>query len=124
MPVLNEQNIKADFLKITKLTQQEFNLMHIIDSAKRYVEKRIIPDYLSTSEQTACEYAACAHAVYEYTLQNQLSEKILLSNEGKAEYAHCDDGAVKAAFAFRKSVFDSVRDLVFDDNFVFRAMEG
>lgn len=124
MPGLNLQNIKDDFLKITKLSQQEFELIHIIENAKRYVEKRIVPEDLSASEKIACEYAASAHAVYEYTLQNQLSEKIVLSAEGKAEYGYREASIIQAAFAFRKSVFDSMRDLICDDDFVFRTMEG
>lgn len=124
MPILNSENIKTEFLKITKLSESEFSLQNIIDNAQRYVETRIVPDTLSSEEAACCEYAACAHAVYDYTLQNLLSEKIIVTQLGKATSNYRENSVIQAAFAFRKSVFDSMKDLIRDDSFIFYAMEG
>lgn len=124
MPSLNAENIKANFFAITKLTASEFKLQSIIDNAKDYVESRIIRDSLTSDETARCEYAACAHAVYEYTLQKLLSDRIVITQTGNAVTAYRENSMLEAALAFRKSVFGSMKDLIRDDSFVFKAMEG
>lgn len=122
--LLNSINIRTEFLKITKLSEDEFKFQSIIDNAQRYVEKRIIPESPDSEEIKCCEYAACAHAVYDYTLQNLLSERIIVTQLGRASSNYRENSVIKAAFSFRKSVFDSMKDLIRDDGFVFQVMEG
>lgn len=124
MPELNAQNIKTEFLKIVSLSEDEFCFQNIIDNAQRYVEARIIPDNLTSEEAASCEYAACAHAVYDYVLQNLLSDKIIVTQLGKASSNYRENSIIQAASAFRKSVFDSMKDLIRDDSFIFQAMGG
>lgn len=124
MPLLNTQNIKSDFITITGLSENDFKYLSVIENAKRYVEARIIPEALTPAEISGCEYAACAHAVYEYALQQIISDSIIISQVGKAVADYRENSVIQAAYAFRKSVFDSMKDIIRDDNFVFQAVEG
>ena len=72
----------------------------------------------------SCEYAACAHAVYDYILQNLLSDKIIVTQLGKASSNYRENSIIQAASAFRKSVFDSMKDLIRDDSFIFSGYGG
>lgn len=123
MALLNAQNIRNGFLKITGLSEDEFKFQNIVDNAQRYVEKRIIPESPDSEEIKCCEYAACAHAVYDYTLQNLLSDRIIVTQLGRASSNYRENSVIQAAFSFRKSVFDSMKDLIRDDSFVFQVME-
>ena len=118
--LLNSINIRTEFLKITKLSEDEFKFQSSIDNA----QKRIIPESPDSEEIKCCEYAACAHAVYDYTLQNLLSERIIVTQLGRASSNYRENSVIQAAFSFRKSVFDSMKDLIRDDGFVFQVMEG
>lgn len=124
MPTLSSENITTDFLNITKLSEKEFNLPNIIENARRYVEGRIIPSSLTSPDIARCEYAACAHAVYDYTLQKLLSDRIVISQTGNAVSDYRENSMIEAAYSFRKSVFGSMKDLIRDDSFVFETMEG
>lgn len=124
MQILSSDKIRSDFLKVTKLTVSQYNHDYIIENAKRYVEKRIVPETLNEFEIASCEYAACAHAVYDYTLQSQLAEKIIITQLGKTLTDYRHESVIQSALAFRKCVFDSMRDLIRDDDFVFQTMEG
>ena len=59
-----------------------------------------------------------------YFIQSQLAEKIIVTQLGKTLTDYRHESVIQSALAFRKCVFDSMRDLIRDDDFVFQTMEG
>lgn len=121
---LNTENITGIFKQITGLTDDDFCQQKLISNSKSYVESRIIPRELSTEQTDRCEYAAAVHAVYDYTLEKLLSDRIVISQSGKAVSQYCENSMLEAAYSLKKSVFGSMKDLILDDGFTFETMGG
>ncbi len=121
---LNTENITGIFKQITGLNDDEFCQQKLISNSKSYIEGRIIPRKLSADQASHCEYAAAVHAVYDYTLQKLLSDRIVISQSGKAVSQYRENSMLEAAYSLKKSVFGSMKDLIVDDGFIFETTGG
>lgn len=124
MVQLNKINVTDFFLRLTGITAEDFSQHAIIDNSVSYIENRLAVDTLTESQQERCEYAAAVHAVYDYILTRNLTEKITVSQSGKVINQNYRDYSITAAYELKKSVFDSIKSLVGDDGFTFFTTEG
>lgn len=124
MSKLDHSNITDYFLQLVGIPKEDFSRQDIIESSAEYVENLIIPEMLTQPQKDRCEYAAAVHGVYEYILTRSLTEKIVITQSGKAVYDSHDEGALSAAFALKKSVFASMKDLIRDNGFCFTSAGG
>lgn len=121
---LNHLKIKNYFLKLTGITESEYNQESIVENAAEYIESRITRHMLSDSQAERCEYAAAVCAAYDYILSRNLEEKITVTQDGNAVYDYKDEGSVSAAYELKKSVLASINNLIGKDNFKFSAIGG
>ena len=120
---LNKIKVTDYFLRLTGIPAEDFSQYAIIDNSVSYIENRL-KDTLSESQQERCEYAAAVHAVYDYILTRNLNEKIVVSQNGKVVNQAYQDYSITAAYELKKSVFDSIKDIIGDNSFTFFATEG
>lgn len=120
---LDRTKIKSYFIKLSGLDASEFSQQPMIENAAEYIEGRITANELSAEQKARCEYAAAVCAVYDYVLGRDLSERIVVTRDGRAVDDFSDDGAVSAAYKLRESVLGSVKDLL-GGGFSFNAVKG
>ena len=123
MSQLNSLNIKNHFRQLTGISEQEFSQQTIVDNAAKYIEKQLKYRELTEPQKERCEYAAAVCAVYEYVLARDLSERIVVTQDGRAVQDFRDQGAVSAAFELKKAALDSISDLT-NDGFAFKSTGG
>ncbi|MGN1113982.1 MAG: hypothetical protein ACI4RC_02535 [Oscillospiraceae bacterium] len=123
MSQLSKANIAELFLKLTGISKEEFNQQEIIESSAVFIESRLGEKKLSAEDKSRCEYAAAVCGVYEYILSRNLAEKIVVTQSGKAVSDYSDSNAVSAAFQLRKTVLDSISDLI-GGGFIFSTFGG
>lgn len=121
---LNHYKIKEYFLKLTGITEESFAQQSILENAAEYIEHRITRRMLSEAQADRCEYAAAVCAAYDYILSRNLEEKIVITQDGNAVLDYKDDGSISAALELKKSVLDSIQNIIRTDNFSFSAIGG
>lgn len=121
---LNHLNIKKYFLKLTGITEENYDQENIIENSAEYIESRVSRHILSDSQVDRCEYAAAVCATYDYILSRNLKEKIAVTQDGRAIYDYKDEGAVSSAYELKKSVLESISNLIRKDDFKFSAIGG
>lgn len=115
---MNNENIKMLFCRITGVSVDKFPYSDLIERAAVLVEERLSREPASQSEIAGCEYAAAAQAVYEYTIEKSLSDRILLTENGAA-YTQKPQQTVSSARQFRNAAFSALKDMAKDDGFLF-----
>lgn len=120
---LDRTKIKNYFIQLAGLDASEFSQQPIIENAAEYIEQRIIAEDMDVQQKSRCEYAAAVCAVYDYVLGRDLTERIVVTRDGRAVGDFSDEGTVSAAYKLKQSVLGSVKDLIGGD-FSFSAVKG
>lgn len=119
MENISFDNTMSIFCRITGIDKTSPEWSQTIENAVSYIRQKLCVTELDSVAAARCEYAAAAVAVYDYTAQRQLSDRILLTENGTAYNGAYSPKSLEAAQSFRKYALANLRGLVGDDEFLF-----
>lgn len=114
---MERENIKMLFCRIIGISSEKFEYADLIERAAAMLGEKLVREPLDESETAKCEYAAAAQAVYEYTQEKALSDRIVLTENGAA--IERSQQSVNSARQFRNAAFAALKDMIHDDDFLF-----
>ncbi len=120
MVEINYDNVRAIFCRIVGIESEEFPYKILIENAIEQVRGKLIRDLESRIDAARCEYAAAASAVYDYTLEKALDDRVMFSQNGAAYRGAKSSDSLRSAEQFRRSAFAHLHGLILDEDFTFR----
>ncbi len=119
MAELNLENIKALFCRITATEQEDFQYNDLIDNAVEKICSLITDDEITDDIASKCEYAVAAQAVYDYTMEKTLCDRVVLTENGGAYRGTKTESDVRSALAFKNATLAELHGHIRDENFLF-----
>lgn len=97
-------------------------VLPLVMSAMKAVERALDEERLTESAVPACEYAAACSAVYDYVCREASREQMVVTAAGNADNSGDFTHRLKGAEQLKKEAFRRIAWLMADDGFIFETM--